>query len=275
MPSPRDLAEAALREHLPALARGPLRPLGQGLDHSAYEVAGHVLRVGDPGGLLREDRLLRLVGPRLPVAVPEPVLVDTARGVGVQRLLPGAPLLGRAVGPRVAVAVGTALGRALRVLHAVPPGEVTGTVPEEDLDPAARLEGLDEGLAGLGAAPALLDRLRAAVPSPAPRRVLAHADLGAEHLLEAGGRLTGVVDWGDAALADPALDLARPCRDLDPPAFRALLDAYGGPPDDGALARVRFLAACAALEDLAHGTATGQPAYATAARRALARLLPG
>ena len=37
---------------------------------------------------------------------------------------------------------------------------------------------------------------------------LLHADLGPTHLLVRGGRLTGVIDWGDARVGDPALDYA-------------------------------------------------------------------
>ena len=37
---------------------------------------------------------------------------------------------------------------------------------------------------------------------------LIHADLGPEHLLALGGRLVGVIDWGDMRVGDPALDYA-------------------------------------------------------------------
>ncbi len=37
---------------------------------------------------------------------------------------------------------------------------------------------------------------------------LVHADLGPEHLLVQGGRLAGVIDWGDTRIGDPALDYA-------------------------------------------------------------------
>jgi aminoglycoside phosphotransferase (APT) family kinase protein len=37
---------------------------------------------------------------------------------------------------------------------------------------------------------------------------LLHADLGPEHLRVRDGRLTGVIDWGDARVGDPALDYA-------------------------------------------------------------------
>jgi aminoglycoside phosphotransferase (APT) family kinase protein len=48
---------------------------------------------------------------------------------------------------------------------------------------------------------------------------LIHADLGPEHLLVRDGRLTGVIDWGDMRVGDPALDyawlLAGPFADWD------------------------------------------------------------
>jgi hypothetical protein len=37
---------------------------------------------------------------------------------------------------------------------------------------------------------------------------LIHADLGPEHLLVRDGRFTGVIDWGDMRVGDPALDYA-------------------------------------------------------------------
>jgi len=38
--------------------------------------------------------------------------------------------------------------------------------------------------------------------------VLIHGDLGPDHLLVEGDELAGVVDWTDAKIGDPALDLA-------------------------------------------------------------------
>ena len=37
---------------------------------------------------------------------------------------------------------------------------------------------------------------------------LTHSDLGPGHMLCRGGRLTGVIDWGDARIGDPAIDYA-------------------------------------------------------------------
>jgi aminoglycoside phosphotransferase (APT) family kinase protein len=255
----RQRAGAALRRHAPGLAGADLAVLGQGLDHTAYLAGDLVLRVGDDVG--REARLLRLVATRVPLPVPRPVFADEDDGVLAYRLLPGRPLLGRDARP----GHGSVLARFLRALHAIDPREVAGLVPDEEDDPG-------EWLTDLDGPPELLMLLRATVPPPARHRVLAHADLGAEHLLERDGVLTGVLDWSDAAVTDPALDLARPYRDFGPAFLAEVLEAYG--PDAPDLDRIRFFARRAALEDLDHGRRTGQAVYTRAAQRSLTWLFP-
>jgi hypothetical protein len=103
-------------------------------------------------------------------------------------------------------------------------------------------------------------------------RVVAHADLGAEHILELDGTLTGIIDWSDAAITDPALDFARLYRDFGPGFLEDLLQVYG--PLPGAMPRIEFFARCAALEDLAYGHATGRGEYVANAERSLDWLFP-
>ena len=63
---------------------------------------------------------------------------------------------------------------------------------------------------------------------------LLHHDLATEHILAdpAGGRITGVIDWGDVWIGDPAMDLAGFAHDCDAATLDALISAYG-PVDDG------------------------------------------
>jgi aminoglycoside phosphotransferase (APT) family kinase protein len=62
--------------------------------------------------------------------------------------------------------------------------------------------------------------------------VLAHRDLGPEHLLVADGSVSGVIDWTDAGLDDPAMDLAWLVHGT-PPRFRdALLRVYAPRSDE-------------------------------------------
>jgi aminoglycoside phosphotransferase (APT) family kinase protein len=258
----RDRAASALRRHAPELTGVHLQELGRGLDHTAFLAGALVLRVSDGPDVAREAELLRTLAPRLSLPVPTPRFADEDDGVLAYPLLPGRPLLGRTADPRYA----GQLGRFLHDLHAVDPADVAGLVPVEDADPA-------EWLADLTGPPELLGVLRTTVPPATGRRVLAHADLGAEHLLAQDGALSGVIDWSDAAVTDPALDLARLYRDFGPAFLAQVLDGYGHEVPDPA--RIRFFARCAALEDLEHGRRTGQPEYSQAAERSLAWLFPG
>jgi Phosphotransferase enzyme family len=180
--------------------------------------------------------------------------------LGYERI-PGSPLLGRS--PPAGAA--RRLGRFLRELHAIDPTTVADLVPTEDVDPGAWLAELD----GPGD---LVRVLHATRPQPSPHRVVAHADLGAEHILELDGTLTGIIDWSDAAITDPALDLARLYRDFGPGFLSEVSQVYG--PLAEAMPRIEFFARCATLEDLAYGRATSRREYVTNSERSFAWLFP-
>ncbi len=198
----------------------PVRPLGAGLDHRVYAVGDAlVARFGD--GVEREAALLAAIAPRLPLPVPVPVAVDAG-------CIDPAARAGNA-------AAGAAAGRAARLRPAT--GGVrrraararprASTIPEESAT-------LEDWLAR--GRDATVEARRAAAP---PARVLIHGDLGAEHIFVDAGRITGVIDWGDAAIGDPGLDHGRLLRDFGP-------IGRGGE-------RARLYAVCTALEDIAYG----------------------
>lgn len=256
-------AAAALARHDPGHAGYPLQPFGSGLDNTAFLAGDLVVRVRAEGSVTAEARLLRVLAGRVGVPVPAVAFVDDELGVLAYPRLPGTPLLGRAAPAGLGAALGGFLGR----LHALDAASVS-FLPTEPADPAAWLEeltGPDE----------LLAVVRGDVPEPSPVLVPAHADLGAEHLLARDGELTGVIDWSDAVVTDPALDVARPLRDFGPAVVADLLRAYDRPADPDFSRRVEFFARCAALEDLAYGEETGRRAYADAARASFAWLFPG
>ncbi|MGI5240114.1 phosphotransferase [Dactylosporangium sp. CA-139066] len=260
VPTPRERARQALRTHAPDLADAGITELGRGLDNTAFRCGELVLRAADHDVVRREAALLAVVSAHVSLPVPAVRFADPATGVLAYPLLPGRPLLGR---PAPA-ALAAPLGRFLRDLHAIPLSMVDGLAPVEDAEPGEWLEDLD--------GPAeLLRMLHDTIPEPSHRRVLAHADLGAEHILERDGAVTGVIDWTDAAVTDPALDFARLYRDFGPEFLAAVLAEYGEPP---ARDRIEFFARCAALEDLAYGRSTDRFEYARAAERSLARLFP-
>jgi aminoglycoside phosphotransferase (APT) family kinase protein len=77
----------------------------------------------------------------------------------------------------------------------------------------------------------------------AAKGVLCHGDLKGEHLFvsQDGTRLVAIIDWTDAAIADPALDLGGLVIWLGPSFVREVLQSYGGPADEGTADRAIFL----------------------------------
>ena len=71
--------------------------------------------------------------------------------------------------------------------------------------------------------------------------MLSHGDLHIRHVLVERGAITGVIDWGDICLADPAIDLMLVWM-LLPPAARERFFATYGRVDDERLLRARVLA---------------------------------
>ncbi|MFT2720723.1 phosphotransferase family protein [Deinococcus sp. A31D244] len=264
--------------------------LGMGSDHHAFALdRARVLRLPRwPGGgeaLRREARLLAWLAPRLGgAALPEVLLLGDAgprvpEGFSVARRVPGRSALGFALTDPVAL--GGGLGRWLADLHALNPQGSGLTV---DLDPSGhdwRDVALDdlEAAAGAGVLPEAdawaarvrdIPDLRKVVPAPI------HGDFAAEHVyLDGQGRLSGVLDWSDAALGDPARDLAGLIHWGDAALLAAARVAYpaAGPSCGAVWERAAWYALCRALADLAFGltggAAGGQEAYLRAGRRAL------
>jgi aminoglycoside phosphotransferase (APT) family kinase protein len=153
-----------------------------------------------------EIRLLPELAAMLPVPVPrfEHVVRNGVRAVAYRKL-PGDPL------DPTDVRTAVDLAGFLSALHRFPleRAAVLG-VPNWLATRTERIDSLRESVM-----PRLGTRERAAgetlleaVLSAEFRPALVHADLGREHVLCANGRITGVLDWTDVRIGDPALDLA-------------------------------------------------------------------
>jgi aminoglycoside phosphotransferase (APT) family kinase protein len=125
------------------------------------------------------------------------------------------------------------------------------------------LERIDQLVArGLIRDPRPLLELVEAAPKHPPdaRPCLCHGDLYTRHLLVNGdGLATGVIDWGDVHLGNPAVDLAIGHVFLPPEARRPFLDAYGAV-DGTAWAFARLRALNYALVLMLYGHDTGEAA---------------
>jgi aminoglycoside phosphotransferase (APT) family kinase protein len=87
---------------------------------------------------------------------------------------------------------------------------------------------------------------------------LVHADLGPEHVLCADGRITGVIDWTDVKIGDPAIDLAWPLHGLGRAFAARLLSAYGYV-DEGLLERARFYHLAGPFYEVVYGLEQDRP----------------
>ncbi|MGW4110247.1 phosphotransferase [Actinosynnema sp. NPDC004786] len=202
--------------------------LGGGWDTTARLVGGRwvVRRPRRPGvvaQLRRETRLMPWLAPRLPLPVPVPEVVPGEPFAVRHPLVPGEPLTHPAHGRE--------LGLFLRALHDCPTDEPLrlGVPRGRPADDLARFAADVVPLL-----PANLHEPAHALLAAGRRLtgdVLVHGDLGPEHVLAADGRLTGVIDFGDAHLGDPAIDLAWALHGT-PPAFADALAAAYGVTDD-------------------------------------------
>ncbi|HEY3766494.1 MAG TPA: phosphotransferase [Gaiellales bacterium] len=287
-----ELARALVGDLVPGLRAAPMRLLGEGWDSTVWLVDGEWVfrfprREVVIAGFVREIEVLPLAAPRLPL--PVPLAVHRGRPddrfawpwAGF-RLLPGRELADAAPPERDRTAHGRTLGRFLRALHDIDPGDVAPEAGPLPVDPVrradmpfragraqARLQRLAE--IGLWAAPAgvadMLDEARA-LPEP-EAYTLVHGDLHLRHLLIGDdGGLAGVIDWIDVCRADPAIDLPLYWAYLTP-AGREAFHAEYGPVGADRLLRARVLAVdlWATLADYARET--GMPALG---REALAGL---
>lgn len=181
-----------------------LRPLGQGEDYVVFETddgwAYRFPRHAETGPRLRVEVAILQRLRHLPVAVPQPERVAEPRDdqpwpfVGYRKL--GGVTVAQAGHPEPRALI-DAIEEVLEVVHATPA-----------VEPFTRAEGWPEG--ALTAPNAVAEAVVGFVEEHASEgpTVFCHGDMGMGHVLvEAdGGRLRGIIDWGDAAWTDPAID---------------------------------------------------------------------
>lgn len=298
----RLLDEEAVRRALaaafPALPLDGCRFVGEGWDSSVWRVGAALLfrfpkRAAVARALEREIALLPLLAPRLPLPIPQfthiaPTGAPTAPAfpfVGYPPLI-GVPLDAAPGWPATSAPLLAALGAFLRALHRFPIADA--------LAAGVSLQGWDGWRADWAARTGRVLAADAAFPNPDARArfaalravflaelaraahplALIHRDLAPEHILvaPAGTRLAGIIDWGDLALGDPALDFAAFASDERDPRLLTLLAAYGIA-DPGLARRAAWYARLAPCHRFLFGVDTGDATMVREGVAALAALV--
>jgi hygromycin-B 7''-O-kinase len=218
------MIDAHVNVILAAIGRRPdeLTPLPGGVANRAYLLGPDlVLRVPRSAAFAADLRkeaavlpVVRAAGVKTADLVeyaeqPAPYLITT-RLAGAED--PGSPGVARQV------------GRELAELHRItvtPPG----VPPDHPADPHVLLDDLASG-GWIGATDAdWLGEWFTRLAAPEPPKVLIHGDVAPQNVLSTpDGHLSGLIDWGDAAVADPAVDFAKLPLVLVP----AALQGYAG-----------------------------------------------
>ncbi|MGI8873925.1 MAG: phosphotransferase family protein [Egibacteraceae bacterium] len=128
------------------------------------------------------------------------------------------------------LSIAAELGRQVRRVHALRPSGVATDAdwPAMDVTAAAERSSLP---------PHLIAQIDDYLARLGPfDRVFVHGDLVANHVFVENGRLTGIIDWGDAMVTDRHYELIQLYRDMfdcDKALFRVFLEASDWPVGEG------------------------------------------
>ncbi len=265
---------ASLRAALPALTVGSAALVAdQGWDFWTFVVDGEwIFRFPRNGGaaraLEREMAALPAIAAALPLQVPNYAWQGDWMGLpfGGYRRIEGQSLRPADFG-RPAIA--TKLAESLTALHSLDPASLA--LPQGESLDANRWFDDQHALLSGAAATGLLERdlsahlasLRSALEEFADlawQPVPVHNDLGAVHLIVRDGELSGIIDWTDMMIGDPAIDFAPVLTGAGETALALVLSHYQRPPGNAFDRRVRYYACVSPLHDVLHGLAINEEA---------------
>ena len=274
-----ETCRAVIGEQFPAVRADALQLLSDAGDFSVFEVDGEwVFRfpLDDwaEKALLSEFALLDALGSKLPLPVP----MHRFRGVpgdsyprhfGGYARLPGQPGNRIDLPSGVRNAIAADLGRFLGELHrfdteqalalGVPRlGKRQRTFDRKQHRALRELERREECLP-----PEIYSQCHSFLSDDSHRPPayngsvrLLHDDVDGSHVLvdESAGHVSGIIDWGDASVGDPARDFARLWMWQGDAFVATAMDEYRLPLDEHVWERVRYGGVCLALLALEHGS---------------------
>jgi len=284
-------AAQLIERQFPELSPARLERLGTGWDNTAYVVNGRwVFRFPRRRAMAKllenEVRVLPRLSPHLPLPISVPNWIGRPEEsfpyvFAGYALLPGRTACAVAWTPYARAQNAEPLGRFLSALHGLAVSEademaVTGDALERTsmsrlapriLEWLAEVEP-HEPEVDYAAVRAWMSRLLD-TPPWGRRPSWVHGDIYARHLLvDEQHRLTGVIDWGEVHLGDPAVDLGIAFSFLPPEARKIFCAAYGEI-DEATWARARFRGLFYGAVLLHYGRGVGDEEIAQVGRDAL------
>ena len=264
----RNRARRLIQSQFSSLDSGAIEPLGEGWDHTVWAVEQRWAfrfprRAVVLPGLERSTIMLARIAPHLPAPVPVPKYLGRPGDdypwpfVG-GALIDGGELADVELSERQRRDLAAPLAEFLRALHTIDPAVASDVLEVDPMgrtdmnarvpiarDHVQQLEG-----AGIWSAPPAVEQLFGVAAGLGPPQTLAivHGDIHARHVLVSDGDLTGVIDWDDICLADPAGDLSLYWSVLTPSGREMFREEYGEL-SEAQLVRARVLAVflCSAL----------------------------
>lgn len=258
---------------------------GEGWDSTALLVNGeYIFRFAKrPDVALRQAReaeLLPLLADRLPLSIPRYTHVWSdpawpgARIVGY-RLIPGDQIFADRARPEHRAEQAAQLGEFLSALHAIPLEEAQrcGVLGGDAEKRRAAYRGFYEKvredmppLFDSSAQAAIVAFWSGYLDDDACftfASTLTHRDLNTEHILHdpTTGKLTGVIDWGDASIDDPALDFVAVWTQLGEDFSRQMLVAYQHTVDATFFRRIESYAGMEPFHEIHFGQLEGDAAH--------------
>jgi aminoglycoside 2''-phosphotransferase len=267
----------------PDLAIERCRPVAQGWDSVAVAVNNDLIfrfpkrREVEPQYAL-EARLLPALASALPLPIPDVAFLwpggATYPNVFIgHHLMPGVQLAAAHLAPERAPGLAQQLGQFLSALHRFPKERASQLgVPKSDQagwrrqyqEQYAQIQGQILPLLALPAQAHIADEWRAFLADQARLPIaLIHHDLNGEHILydPARSAISGIIDWGDSAIGDPAIDFAGLLADYGEDFTEGVLSHYQCEVDRSFRDRVRFYCGAMPLNSVLFGLATGQAEF--------------
>jgi aminoglycoside 2''-phosphotransferase len=216
----------------------------------------------------REMRFLAFAEYRLPLRVPHylhsaPSSPAAPNGYAIYNYIRGQALDVVGLTERQRSSAAEQIAEFLRALHRLQPdADVEVLLPREDeratVDQLAERAGREiMPLLSVSETQCLRDRFEAFLSDPenfASRQSVLHADLSREHLLAAGEKLTGVIDFGDVTQGDADYDFSYLFADYGAPFVEEVAARYGHKDPARLMFKVKYFELADQIDTILNGT---------------------